>query len=281
MQKTIRNARYLAVFAYVVIMALFLVACGTSGGGSSTSTTPSSTTHAPAITSANSAVFVEGTASTFEVTTSGTPVPSLTATGTGAIAFTFVDNGNGTGTISSKPTATGVELLSITASNSAGTPAVQNFTLTVAAPDDDILPITNGITIATVNSHWILLDGCSVTGVVLPINAGLQFELTSGDSGFKAVFTDTLGNNHTSIGTWAANGGNSLIVTTTSVSNPGKYATSWTVSSLNGVSGATNLSSFAAWVNWFYADNPEIQTSPGLIPPTTLGCNFALASGGL
>ena len=58
---------------------------------------------APAITSANSAAFVVGTAGSFTVTTSGYPTPSLSETGTLPAGVTFVDNHNGTGTLSGTP----------------------------------------------------------------------------------------------------------------------------------------------------------------------------------
>jgi hypothetical protein len=180
-----------------------------------------------------------------------------------------------------------VDVFTITATNSAGS-ATQSFTLTVASPDDDITPITNGVTLATANSHWVLGDQCEVSGVISPITYGLQLELTSGDAGFKAVFTDPLGGTHTSLGTWAANGGsestpllNALLVTTTSVANPGKYAWSWTISNLSAVAGSTSSSQFAAWVNWYDGRNADLITSPGLPSLTTEGCSFTLASGAL
>jgi hypothetical protein len=87
----------------------------------------------PVITSANQVTFTVGRASTFLVTTTGNPAPSLSRTGILPAGVTFVDNGNGTATLSGTPMSGtgGVYPLTITASNGIGTNATQNFTLTV------------------------------------------------------------------------------------------------------------------------------------------------------
>jgi hypothetical protein len=93
-------------------------------------------TAAPTITSANATTFMAGTAgSSFTVTATGTPVPTLSETGTLPSGVTFVNNGNGTATLSGTPASgtQGTYPLTITASNGVGSPATQNFTLTVAA----------------------------------------------------------------------------------------------------------------------------------------------------
>lgn len=277
MKRLASNTRCLPIVALVVIMSLFLVACG-SGGGGTTTTTKTSTTAAPAITSANSAVFSVGTDSTFTVLTTGTPVASITESGAPA-TLTWVDNANGTGTLNGTPTVTGVYPMTFTASNGVGTSAVQTFTLTVAQAGNRILPITNGLTLGTVNSHWVLQDNCQVIGVVTPMDQ-LKFELTSSDVGFKAVFIDENGANHTSTGTWTQSSYDTFLVTTTNVQNPGQYPTSWTISSLNNITGSTLSSQFSAIVNWYSANSAAFLTSPD-IPESTEGCNFVLARGGL
>ncbi len=97
---------------------------------------------APAITSANSATFVVGTAGTFSVTATGEPVSSLTETGALPTGVTFVDNGNGSATLSGTPGAgtAGSYPIIITAHNGIGIDATQNFTLTV----DQAPAITSG-----------------------------------------------------------------------------------------------------------------------------------------
>ena len=88
---------------------------------------------APQITSANSAnAFTYGTAgTTFSVTTSGYPLPSLSVSGKFPSWATFTDNHNGTATISGTPTAAGPSTFTITAHNGYGSDATQSFTLTV------------------------------------------------------------------------------------------------------------------------------------------------------
>jgi len=86
-----------------------------------------------AITSASSTTFTVGSAGTFTVTATGSPSPSLTESGNLPAGVTFHDNGNGTATLSGTPAAGtgGIYPLIITASNGVGSPATQNFTLTV------------------------------------------------------------------------------------------------------------------------------------------------------
>jgi len=88
---------------------------------------------APAITSANSTTFTEGTASSFTVMTTGFPAPSLSELGALPSGVTFVDNGNGTGKLSGTPASGSANIYTITftATNGVGTPASQSFTLTV------------------------------------------------------------------------------------------------------------------------------------------------------
>ncbi len=88
----------------------------------------------PAITSATSTTLKAGTSGTFSVTTTGFPTPSIAPGGVALPSgVTFTDNGNGTGTFAGMPAAGtgGAYALTFTATNSAGSSAVQNFTLTV------------------------------------------------------------------------------------------------------------------------------------------------------
>jgi hypothetical protein len=91
----------------------------------------------PAFTSADSATFGSGTATTFTVTTSGAPAASLSETGDLPDGVTFTDNGNGTATLAGSTTASGTYHLSLTATNKAGT-ATQAFTLTVSTAAQNI-----------------------------------------------------------------------------------------------------------------------------------------------
>lgn len=84
----------------------------------------------PAFTSATSATFTELEAATFPVTASGDPAPTISESGALPQGITFTATGlQGTpasGTAKSYP-------LKFTATNGVGSPAVQNFVLTVAA----------------------------------------------------------------------------------------------------------------------------------------------------
>ncbi len=88
----------------------------------------------PAIVSANSVAFSVGVQGTFTVIATGNPAPTLTQTGTLPSGVTFDAL---TGVLSGSPaTGTGGTMsmsypITFTATNGVGSPAVQNFTLTV------------------------------------------------------------------------------------------------------------------------------------------------------
>lgn len=88
---------------------------------------------APAISSTDHAVFDTAGASTFTVTASGSPTPSLTENGSLPHGVTFTDNGDGTATLSGTPTSGsgGTYNITITAANGVSPAATQSFTLTV------------------------------------------------------------------------------------------------------------------------------------------------------
>jgi hypothetical protein len=91
-------------------------------------------TAAPVITSASSASYLVGTPVNFVVTTTGSPVPTLTVTGTLPAGVTFTDNGNGTGTFAGTATPLGTYNLTITAANGVNPNAIQPFVLAIFAP---------------------------------------------------------------------------------------------------------------------------------------------------
>ena len=86
---------------------------------------------APAITSANSTSFIEGSSNSFTVTTAAFPTSSLSETGTLPSGVSFVDNGDGTGALSGTPTQGGSFPITIKATNGVSPNATQSFTLTV------------------------------------------------------------------------------------------------------------------------------------------------------
>jgi LPXTG-site transpeptidase (sortase) family protein len=80
--------------------------------------------------------FVAGNLSSFTITTTGVPAPTLGYVGTLPSGIGFTDNGNGTATLSGTPalTSVGTYNLTFTASNGVTPNATQNFTLTIDGP---------------------------------------------------------------------------------------------------------------------------------------------------
>lgn len=95
---------------------------------------------APAITSAASTTFSTGVMGNFTVTTTGFPVSAISESGALPNGVNFSDNHNGTATLSGTATVSGTFYISFTASNGVGSPATQNFTLTVSGPQAIVSP---------------------------------------------------------------------------------------------------------------------------------------------
>ena len=123
------NGTYTSVF--VASASGFATITATIGGNPVSSTPPTLTVQAaPIITSPNSSTFTLGIANTFTVTDTGFPTPTLSESVALPGWLSFNPN---TGVLSGTPTAGsgGVYHLTFTATNGVGSPAVQNFTLTV------------------------------------------------------------------------------------------------------------------------------------------------------
>ncbi|HWB13911.1 MAG TPA: SdrD B-like domain-containing protein [Pirellulales bacterium] len=88
---------------------------------------------APAITSAASTSFTEGSAGSFTITTTGAPTSAISETGSLPSGVTLVDNGDGTATLSGTPASgtAGSYPITLSANNSVGVAATQQFTLTI------------------------------------------------------------------------------------------------------------------------------------------------------
>jgi hypothetical protein len=88
---------------------------------------------APAITSANAATFIVGSAGSFTITSTGYPHATLSEAGTLPSGVTFVNNADGTATLSGTPAAGSGNTysLTLTANNGITPNATQDFTLTV------------------------------------------------------------------------------------------------------------------------------------------------------
>jgi hypothetical protein len=88
----------------------------------------------PTITSADSAIFVVGSAGSFDVTTSGSPAPALSIlSGTLPDGLTLTDHGDGTATIAGTPAdGSGGDVdLTLAATTAGLDPVTQDFTLKV------------------------------------------------------------------------------------------------------------------------------------------------------
>ncbi|MEZ5416175.1 MAG: putative Ig domain-containing protein [Vicinamibacterales bacterium] len=130
---------------------------------------------APAITSANAVSFSLNTASTFTVTATGVPAPTISVTGALPAGITVTPNGNGTATIGGTTAGpAGTYPLSIQASNGVGTPATQNFTLTITTCTVvNILPAAGALTAGTYNvAYSQLFTATGGSGHAFSISAG-------------------------------------------------------------------------------------------------------------
>lgn len=92
----------------------------------------------PVFTSFDQVTFVEGNAGSFTITTSGTPVATITFTGDLPDSVSLVDQGDGTAVLSGSPVATtaGTYPISIKASNGVGEDAIQVFNLIVQSTSE-------------------------------------------------------------------------------------------------------------------------------------------------
>jgi hypothetical protein len=136
---------------------------------------------APAITSANSATFTAGTAGSFTVSATGVPTPALAEAGALPSGVTLVDNGNGTATLGGTAASgtAGSFAITISATNGVGSPATQNFTLTVSSTDTQPPTTPTNLTATAVSGSQINLswtastDNVGVTGYLVERCAGV------------------------------------------------------------------------------------------------------------
>ena len=134
---------------------------------------------APAITSQNGATFAEGAAASFTVTTTGSPVPSLTETGALPAGVMFTDNGDGTASLTGTPAA--------------GTAANSPYAITIRA--------ANGITPDAQQSFTLTITGAPLNysqGPILDIGNSFALDdavdtIVLGDSSAVLVFVNTAG----------------------------------------------------------------------------------------
>ena len=164
--------------------------------------TVTSVEQAPAITSAGSTTFNQGSAGSFTVTTTGTPTPNLSESGSLPSGVTFTDNGNGTATLSGSPTSNGSYPLTITAANGVNPNATQSFTLTV-----DQAPVISSANSAT------FTEGSSGTFTVTSIGYPTAALTKTGALPPGVTFTDDGDGTATLAGTPAAGTRGSYAIT--------------------------------------------------------------------
>jgi hypothetical protein len=136
---------------HVVILLTGLFAIG--GAASAVAQT------APMFTSAPAATFPQSFYSSFTITTSGNPVPTITQTGRLPGGVKFTDNGDGTASLSGRPGngqgLVGDYALVLTASNGIIPAATQNFTLTITNPPRIVSANNTTFVVGTANSFTI------------------------------------------------------------------------------------------------------------------------------
>ncbi len=161
---------------------------GTGPGGTPVHTTTFTLTvqTPPAITSAASATFNQGTAGSFEVTASGSPVPAISTSTSLPTGVTLVDNGNGTATLASTAASpTGFYTINITANNGVGTVATQSFGLTINPPASNfsigVAPNSATVTAGGSTSPTVSTTVTSGSAVAVALTAsGLPSGTTAG-----------------------------------------------------------------------------------------------------
>ena len=209
-------------------------------------------TEPPAITSANNATFVVGTAGSFTVTTAGIPIPNTSEAGTLPAGMTFADNGNGTGTLSGNPTASGLFSISFTAENGVGAPVTQLFTLMVNQPPAITSANNATFTVGAAGSFTvdttgfpnpsITETGALPTGVTF-IDNGNGTGTLSGTPGAAGSFSITfsaqngVGSAVTQTFTLTIGKGNQTITFTTNAPASAAYNSSFTTAATGGGSG--------------------------------------------
>jgi RHS repeat-associated protein len=137
---------------------------------------------APTITSMASTSFTVGKSGSFSITTSGSPTPKLTESGTLPSALKFKAK-KGKGTLSGVPAAGtgGTYVLTFTASNGVGRPAIQSFTLNVdQAP---VFTSADSVTFSTNNEGSFLVTTAGLPPATLSETGTLPSGVTFSNLG--------------------------------------------------------------------------------------------------
>lgn len=165
-------------WALLVFVVLQLVACG-NGADAPLPLAPLPLVNAPAVTSANNAVFTEGAAGTFTVTATGAPTHTLALTGVLPSGVTFSAS---TGVLSGTPAvaSSGTYPLTITASNGISPNATQNFTLAVVTASTAALIVHDGTAGIEADVLGNLTTIMTAAGLTVTANVGIPAGNLSG-----------------------------------------------------------------------------------------------------
>ena len=206
--------------------------------------TVSAANQAPAITSANNTTFTVGAVSTFSVTTTGVPAPSITETGSLPSGITFTNNGNGTATLGGTPASgtNGTYSLTITATNGVGSPATQSFTLTIQLDTQPPTTPTNltatAVSGSQINLSWTAsTDNVGVTGYLIERCEGV------GCSTFARVLT-VPGTTYSDTGLVSNTSYTYQVKATDAAGNFSAYSNQATATTLSQISGLVAAYSF-------------------------------------
>jgi hypothetical protein len=186
------------LFAIIVLSGLIAI-----GGAASAAAAT-----APMFTSAPAATFPQSFESSFTITTTGNPIPTITETGRLPGGVKFTDNGDGTASLSGRPGngqgLVGDYAIVLTASNGVDPAATQNFTLTITNPPrivsrnnaTFVVGMANTFTITaskTVPKPVLTISGALPSGVVFTANKNGTAILSGNPAaGTEGTYTLTL-----------------------------------------------------------------------------------------
>ena len=215
----------------------------TASNGVGTAATQSFTltvNQAPAVTSANTALFSFGGAGTFAVTATGFPTPTLSETGTLPSGVTFNAS---TGALSGTPTSgtVGTYNIAFTASNGVGAPATQSFTLTVN-PATQTIALTGVPSSATFGQGPFTISTSATSGLPVSLAATGNCSLSA------SVLSLTAAGSCTVTATQSGNSNYSAAQNISSSFTIGQDPTTTVVSVSPGTAQYSDYGSFAATV---------------------------------
>ena len=188
----------LRLFAIIVLTGLIAIG-GTASVAAAT---------APMFTSVPAATFPQSFASSFTITTTGNPIPTITETGRLPGGVKFTDNGDGTASLSGRPGngqgLVGDYAIVLTASNGVDPAATQNFTLTITNPPRIVSPNNATFVVGGANTFTIkasktvpkpvlTISGALPSGVVFTANKNGTAILSGNPAaGTEGTYTLTL-----------------------------------------------------------------------------------------